>query len=297
MQPRRPQVQRAPSSSTTMWPISPAPPRPAPRLAVEDQPAADAGPPEDPEQRAERPARAELELGHGRDLDVVAERHRQPSSPFSVSAEREGAFPAGQVARARDRAALDDARASRRRRPRARRARRRPPAAASRSAVRHRAPRRPRGRPRSASGAASRAEHVVVARRRRPPGSSCRRGRCPPKLAIGRHDRRAARAVARGSRGSRCRSLVLGVGDRRGGRLGAIFGAGIAPTRATSCVHCSGLRTLVVTTGAGAVCPRGRVGGAGRRRAWAAGGAGEKTSSMRFQYEGSACVLRGAGSA
>ena len=28
MQPRRPQVQRAPSITTTMWPISPAPPRP-----------------------------------------------------------------------------------------------------------------------------------------------------------------------------------------------------------------------------------------------------------------------------
>ena len=81
---------------------------PAPWLAVEHRAAADAGSPEDAEQRVELPARAELELRDGRDLHVVAERDRgaeQLGEPFG---EREGAFPAGQVARARDRAALDD---------------------------------------------------------------------------------------------------------------------------------------------------------------------------------------------
>ena len=47
---------------------------PGPRLAVEDQAAAHARAPEHPEQRAVQPSRAELELGVGRDLHVVADR-------------------------------------------------------------------------------------------------------------------------------------------------------------------------------------------------------------------------------
>ncbi len=49
-----------------------------PRLAVEDQPAADAGAPEDAEHRVIRLAGAERELGLGRHLDVVADQHRGP---------------------------------------------------------------------------------------------------------------------------------------------------------------------------------------------------------------------------
>jgi hypothetical protein len=44
-----------------------------PRFPVEDEAAADPGPPEDAEQALELPAGAELELGFGRDLDVVAD--------------------------------------------------------------------------------------------------------------------------------------------------------------------------------------------------------------------------------
>ncbi len=84
MQPRRPQVQRAPSSSTTTWPISPAPPRPRPGSAVEDQSAADAGAPEDAEQRVVGPPGAEAELGVGRDLHVVAERHPTAERRFEL---------------------------------------------------------------------------------------------------------------------------------------------------------------------------------------------------------------------
>ena len=113
MQPRRPHVQRAPSISTTMCPISPAPPRPRPGLAVEDQPAADAGPPEDAEQRVVRPPGAELELGVGGDLHVVADPHLRAERGLELRGQRERAFPVGQVARAGARLRRRSSRASR----------------------------------------------------------------------------------------------------------------------------------------------------------------------------------------
>ena len=76
MQPRRPHGHRAPPRSTTMWPISPAAPRPIQRLPSRIRPAADPGAPEDPEDRLVRLAGAELELGVGGDVDVVGDPHR-----------------------------------------------------------------------------------------------------------------------------------------------------------------------------------------------------------------------------
>ena len=70
-----------------------------PALAVEDQPAADPGAPEDAEDRVVRLAGAELELGVGGDVDVVGDPHlARRARPASVVAEREAPLPAGQVA-------------------------------------------------------------------------------------------------------------------------------------------------------------------------------------------------------
>ena len=54
---------------------------PGPRLAVEDQSAANSRPPEDAEQRVIRPSSAELELRVGGDLHVVADADRDPADP------------------------------------------------------------------------------------------------------------------------------------------------------------------------------------------------------------------------
>src|SRR6202012_609209 len=69
-----------------------------PGLAAEDQAAADAGPPEDADQAVEALAGAERVLGFGRHLDVVADPDFRPQVFFERLAEREGAFPARQVA-------------------------------------------------------------------------------------------------------------------------------------------------------------------------------------------------------
>src|SRR5215212_3993460 len=77
-----------------------------PELAVEHHAAADAGAPEHAEQRAVALAGAERRLGHGGDVDVVAERYGRAEIVLQRRGERERALPAGQVARARDRAVL-----------------------------------------------------------------------------------------------------------------------------------------------------------------------------------------------
>ena len=59
-----------------------------PRLAVEDQAAADAGAPEHAEQRVVLARGADLELGVGGEVDVVAERHRHAASSFSSALRR-----------------------------------------------------------------------------------------------------------------------------------------------------------------------------------------------------------------
>ncbi len=77
-----------------------------PLLPVEDQPAADAGAPEDSEHRPVRLAGAKLELGIGRHLDVVADRDRRPQSFLQIPGHRVGPLPVGQVARRSDVAGL-----------------------------------------------------------------------------------------------------------------------------------------------------------------------------------------------
>jgi hypothetical protein len=83
-----------------------------PWAPVEDDAAADAGAPEDAEERAVRAPGAQQRLGVGRDLHVVAERHPRAERLGELVGQREAALPVGQVARARDRApfAVDVAR-------------------------------------------------------------------------------------------------------------------------------------------------------------------------------------------
>ena len=97
MQPLRPQGHLAPPRLTTMWPISPGRAAPEPGLAVDDQAAADPGAPEDADQGRELAPGAELELGFGRDLDVVADPHLGAELALQRLGEREAALPAGQV--------------------------------------------------------------------------------------------------------------------------------------------------------------------------------------------------------
>ena len=77
MQPRRPHGQRAPSSLTTMWPISPAAPRPSHGLPSSTMPPPTPVPQKTPSSERIAAPGAELELGVGRDLHVVAERDRR----------------------------------------------------------------------------------------------------------------------------------------------------------------------------------------------------------------------------
>ena len=70
---------------------------PEPGLAVEDEAAADAGAPEDADQALELAPGAEVELGLGRDLDVVADPHLGPQFFLEGLRQREAAFPVGQV--------------------------------------------------------------------------------------------------------------------------------------------------------------------------------------------------------
>ena len=85
MQPRRPQVQRAPSILTTMCPISPAPPRPVHGSPSRISAAADAGPPEDAEQRVVAGARRRART---RRRSRPARRCRRCTSQAERSVER-----------------------------------------------------------------------------------------------------------------------------------------------------------------------------------------------------------------
>ena len=127
MQPRRPQVHARAVSSTTTWPISPAPPRP-----VHGSPSRISPPPTPVPQKTpsselyRRPAPSWNSA-------TVATCTSLPSGPPAAAVpaqrrrEREGALPAGEVARARDGAVADRARRARRPRRRARQARARRP--------------------------------------------------------------------------------------------------------------------------------------------------------------------------
>ena len=72
--------------------VSPSRAAAQPRLAAEDQPAADdAGAPEDADQAVVALGGAEVKLGFGRDLDVVADRTVVPSA--SSAFRRAGSCP------------------------------------------------------------------------------------------------------------------------------------------------------------------------------------------------------------
>ncbi len=208
MQPRRPQVQRAPSISTTMCPISPAPPRPVHGCAAEDQAAADARPPEDAEQRAVQAPGAQLELGVGRDLDVVADPHLAAERRFEASPPA-GSVPSqpGRLRALRDVAVFDR---PRRPHPDARQRGGLDPGRAGGVAQRRLHLGRHVGRPAawSASARASRAEHVMITRRRSRPGSSSRRGRSRRRLDMRADHRRTARP--RRARGGCCQAPTAG---------------------------------------------------------------------------------------
>src|ERR1019366_3246801 len=71
------------------------------------QPPADAGPPEDSEQRAVQASRAEAELCVSGHLDIVAHPHLAAERVLEGRSERERPFPVGQVTGASDVAVLD----------------------------------------------------------------------------------------------------------------------------------------------------------------------------------------------
>ena len=149
MQPLRPQGHLAPPRLTTMWPISPAAPRPSQGLPSRIEPAADAGAPEDADQALELAPGAEVELGLGRDLDVVADPDLGAERLLRAS-RRAGSCPPSRAGCGRRRR-----RRSSRRRRRGSRPRRPPGRAVSTPAClgrlaqrrRHRRRRRPAGPP------------------------------------------------------------------------------------------------------------------------------------------------------
>ena len=102
MQPRRPQGQRAPSFLTTMWPISPASPRPSQGLPSRTSPPPTPVPQNTPTTRLVGTAGAEAELALGRDLHVVADPNRRPEALAEPRPELELILPAGQVSRLGD---------------------------------------------------------------------------------------------------------------------------------------------------------------------------------------------------
>ena len=97
MQPRRPQVQRAPPRLDHHVADLAGGPAADPRLAVEDQAAPDAGPPPDAEDRVELLARAKLELGLDRHLDVVADLDGNPELLGEVLAQRKEPVQPGRL--------------------------------------------------------------------------------------------------------------------------------------------------------------------------------------------------------
>ena len=196
-------------------------PRPVQGLPSRISPPPTPVPQNTPSSESYEPAGAELELGVGRDLHVVADPHLAAERAVRASPPAGTRLPSpGRLRALVTVPAVDRARASRPRRPPA------PPARARRPWRRRAArppsppPRRP-GRRWSASGAEpSRAR--CGPRRRSPPGSSCRRGRSRRARPSGgssqsrvKRARRRSGALARVSSLSRCRLGPLGVLDRR----------------------------------------------------------------------------------
>ena len=77
MHPRRPQPHLAPLMRTTMWPISPAVSRPTHGWPSRIRPPPTPVPQKTPSSVSHVLGRADLELGVGREVDVVAEADRR----------------------------------------------------------------------------------------------------------------------------------------------------------------------------------------------------------------------------
>ena len=174
MQPRRPQVQRAPSISTTMCPISPAAPRPVHGLPSRISPPPTPVPQNTPSSELySRPAPS-LNSASVATWTSLPTSTLQPSAAFERGRQRERAFPAGQVARARHVAGVDRAG---RARPRPRRAPpARPPRPWPRRAARASISAATSAGPPSWASAGEPSRARCGPRRRSPPGSWCRRG-------------------------------------------------------------------------------------------------------------------------
>ena len=176
----RPQGQRAPPRFTTMWPISPAAPRPSQSLRSRTMPPPTPVPHQTPRNEENGLPAPELQLTEDGRLDVVVDPHRRAERLGERGGEREGRLPVRQVARVGDGAGLlvdgarradaDAAQLFDGRRPRTRRPRPRP--------LRSR-PRRRWALRRSGSDGVPGRRRRGRARRRRP-GSSWPRGRCRP---------------------------------------------------------------------------------------------------------------------
>ena len=100
MQPRRPQVQRAPSISTTTCPISPAPPRPVHGLPSRIRPPPTPVPQNTPSSEPYGRPAPSLNSASVATCTSLPTSTAQPSARFERRRQRERAFPAGQVASA-----------------------------------------------------------------------------------------------------------------------------------------------------------------------------------------------------
>ena len=186
MQPLRPQGHLAPPRLTTMWPISPAAPRPSQGLPSRTRPPPTPVPQKTPIRLWNSRPAPRWNSASVATWTSLPTRTSVPSA--SRAFRRAGSCPpsrAGCGRRRRRRSSRRRRRASRRRLPSAPPARRRPPAAASRSAVRHRLGDVLRARRWSASAAAPRrstsppastiAVWIFVPPRSMPPRSSATR--------------------------------------------------------------------------------------------------------------------------
>ena len=164
MQPRRPQPHLAPLMRTTMWPISPAVLRPTHGLPSRIRPPPTPVPQKTPSSAVVLARGADLELGVGREVDVVAERDRRAAELLLERlAQVERARPLGQVHGAGDGAlrVVDAARRADADAGEVGDASGRPPRATPR-ARRPCAPRSPSGPPLSGVWSRFAPEHLVV---------------------------------------------------------------------------------------------------------------------------------------
>ena len=191
MQPLRPQGHLAPPRLTTMWPISPAAPRPSQGLPSRIRPPPTPVPQKTPirvENSRPAPSWNSASVATWTSLPTLTS---VPSAFFSVSAEREAALPAGQVACAAETTPVFSSASPGEPTPTP--ARSSVADAGGLGRLAHRRGHRLGDVLRAAARrrrVARFAEHLAPARRRSPSGSSSRRGRSRPRSAALRGDSR-----------------------------------------------------------------------------------------------------------